>query len=215
MCHFLHRIVPLLEVITAHLPPQHNLSNGKAEYGVVVSRRISLAALNFQETGEDVSVAAVLYNTNREIVTYTGTVLSGKQLREEKLKIVPGDQVQNVTDKNQQGRKSLRCSSVIPSGIVDLVQSMCEACHAMGNDSDVAMDDRSATSSKVIVILYEETNLFADNSLKSQDLKLASPVVGISVSRRDGITVPLTNLPQNVTINFSLVHVENVSEASM
>lgn len=205
------RLVPILEDISTQLPPQRNLSNGKIHYGVVVSPCISLATMEFRETADDMAVTAVFYKTKKTSAAIRGNVLSGEHLREEKLEIIPGDKEQEVTGKGWQNLKSFQCSVRVPSGIVDVARNVCYSCHTEGSESDSDADDSPADSSKVVVILYEGPNLFTDALLEPKNLSLIPPVLGVAVSGRDGHSVPLPNLPQNITVNFSIANIRNVS----
>lgn len=184
------------------------MSNGKAEYGVVVSPHVSLATVNLRQTADDLAVATVFYKTNRTSAALQGAVFSGSQLRDEKLEVVPGDQILNV---DHHRGKSFQCSGAIPAAVVSQAQHACRSCQTKENKLN--LDSAPAASGKVVVILYEETNLFTDDSLMAKDNHLASPVLGMTVRGSNGVNVPLSSLAQNVTINFSIAHLQNVSHA--
>ena len=190
----------VVEDIAAELPPDRNISNGKAEYGRVTAPNISVATLRFREDAENVSVALVFYKPKISGSIQNGSKLSGKYLRDQKMEAVDGDNFNgNSYQKSDSAQKQFQGAVKVSSAVVEYAQiKSCESCAT--NSSTIANGQQSS----VVLTLFEKTDLFVDNSVVSQKKQIMSPLIAVRVSSTDG---PVRNLPENVTILFPVVQV--------
>ena len=194
-----HRLLHVVEDIAAELPPDRNISNGKAEYGRVTAPNISVATLRFHEDAENFSVALVFYKPKISGSIQNGSKLSGKYLRDQKIEAVDGDSFNgNIYQKSDSAQKLFQGAVQVSSAIVEFTQKSCESC--LINSSTIA----SVQQSSVVLTLFEKTDLFADNSAVSEKRQVISPLIAVRVSIVDG---PVRDLPENVTIHFPVVQV--------
>ena len=184
-----------MEDIAAELPPDKNISNGKAEYGRVIAPNISVATLRFHEDAENVSVALVFYKPKISGSIQNGSKLSGKYLRDQKIEAVDGD---NFNGKSDSTQKLFQGAVMVSSAVVDFAQKSCETCPTNSSAS------ANVQQSSVVLTLFEKTDLFLDDSVVSQNKQILSPLIAVRVSSTDG---PLRNLPENVTIHFPVAQV--------
>ena len=192
------RIVPVLEDIASLLPPQKNISNGKADYGSVVTPHLSVVSLHFRNSANNSSVAMLFYKSKTTAAVQNGSSLSGERPRDEKLEAVPWDEIrQKLQDTSNSNLKSLQIGLKVPSRIINYAKSRCTQC--AGNNS---MADNAEPA--VILTLFEKTELFTDKSLLTKKETLASSVIAMRVA---GVSEPLMDLPENISLYFPYTEV--------
>lgn len=188
------RLLDIVDDIAAQIPPDKNISNGKAEYGQITTQHISIVTLHFSKLPTTFSVAMVFYKPKVIINPENESKLSGTQLRDQKIQALAGEDFSNkVFDQHGSGPVAFQGAVKVSSSIVDFARNSCASC--LGNGS--AGDD--GTQPTVVLALLENTDIFTDKNLESEKKSVYSPIISVTVSDVNG---SLLNLPENITIHF-------------